>query len=189
MPDLARHGDADRVREDDLVRSGGERALGDLQHPARVDGALERAAERDADRDAHRPVRLDRGERRQRLLGPGVLVLAAEALGRGEVEVELVELGGGEALGALRVEHEARVDDALAALDRGDDLLRAGHLRDEPGMDEADRLDRGKPGGGEPVDELRAHGGLEHRLLVLEAVARPDVADCDLHGGLGYARP
>jgi hypothetical protein len=43
-------------------------------------------------------------------------------------------------------------------------------------MDEAHGLDRREPGGGQPVDELRPDGRLEHRLLVLEAVSRPDVA-------------
>ena len=56
-------------------------------------------------------------------------------------------------------------------------------------MDEADRLDRGQAGRREPVDELGAHGRLEHALLVLEPVARADVTDGHLHGGLGYAPP
>ena len=111
-----------------------------------------RAPERDADRHAHGPVGLDRRERRQRLLGRRIrfsrpkLSVAARSKCSSSRPVAA-------ALGALRVQHEARVDDVLAALDRGDDLLRPGHLRHEPGMDEADRFDRGEAGRGEPVDE------------------------------------
>ena len=70
----------------------------------------------------------------------------------------VVEVGLGEALGALGVEDEARVGDALLPVDPGDDLLRTGHLGHALRVDEADRLDRGQARGGEPVHELRAHG-------------------------------
>ena len=70
-------------------------------------------------------------------------------------------------------------DDALAPLDRRDDLLGAGHLRHALGADEADRLDARHAGGGEPVDELGPHGGRERARLVLQPVPRPDVADRD----------
>ena len=52
---LPRHRDADRVGEDDLVRAELAHAVDDLQHPGRVDGALEGTAEGDADRDATTP--------------------------------------------------------------------------------------------------------------------------------------
>ena len=47
----ARRGDADRVREHDRVRRDLGDALGDLDDPARIHLAFERAPERDAERD------------------------------------------------------------------------------------------------------------------------------------------
>ena len=90
--------------------------------------------------------------------------------------MQRVEVGCGEALGALRVEHEPGVHDSGAPLDPRHDLLGAGHLRDAVGMHEADGLHGPKARGREAVHELRAHGRLQHRLLVLEAVARAHVA-------------
>src|SRR3712207_8549435 len=49
---------------------------------------------------------------------------------RREREVDLVEADRDEPVVALLVQHEPRVDDALAAIDTLDDLLGAGHLRD-----------------------------------------------------------
>ena len=40
---------------------------------------------------------------------------------------------------------------------------------------------RGRPGRGEPVAELGAHRRLEQHLVVLQAVARADVAERDVH--------
>ena len=61
--------------------------------------------------------------------------------------------------------------------DRRDDLLGAGHLRHARRIDEADRLDPRQARGREAVDELGAHDRLERDRVVLEPVARPDVAD------------
>ena len=49
------------------------------------------------------------------------------------------------------------------------------------GMDEAGGLDPLQSGGREPRAELRADRRLEGHLVVLEAVARPHVADADGH--------
>ena len=50
VADLARHADADRVGQDHLVGARRRHPVRVLDHQARVDVALERAAERDADR-------------------------------------------------------------------------------------------------------------------------------------------
>ena len=161
---LARHADADRVGEHDLVRARCDDPRGELGHAAGVDGALERAAERDADRDGRAdavrgraledPLRRPRrSPRRTR----AALRWLNSSRGR-EREVHLVEPGLAQPVVAPLVQGEARVDDALAPLDRRDDLLRAGHLRHGLRADEADGLDARHAGGGEQVDELRAHG-------------------------------
>ena len=111
-----------------------------------LDLALERTAERDADRDADGPVGLDPLQLLDRLVDGAVRVALVELVGRREREVDRVEVGRGEALVALLVEDEPRVRDAVAALDPGDDLLRAGHLRHALGPDEADRFDAWQPG-------------------------------------------
>ena len=72
---------------------------------------------------------------------------------------------------------------AWTSPDRGDDLLRAGHLRHALRSDEADRLDPRQPGRREPADELRPNLGRERLRLVLEPVARADVAERDAARG------
>ena len=80
-------------------------------------------------------------------------------------------------LAAALVEDEAGELGALARLDRGDDLLGARHLRHRVVAHEAHRLDPRQPRRREPVDELGAHRRRERLRLVLEPVARADVAD------------
>jgi hypothetical protein len=47
-------------------------------------------------------------------------------------------------------------------------------------MDEADRLDPAGSGGLKPVHEIRPHGRLDDRSLVLKAVARSDLDQGDV---------
>ena len=91
--------------------------------------------------------------------------------------MHLVEPGCEQPVVAPLVERQPRVDDARPPLDRGNDLLGSGHLGDPRGIDEAGRLDPRQPGRGEAVDELCPHRRLEDLRVVLEPVARPDVAD------------
>ena len=140
--DLVRHADADRVGVDDLGGAGRGEALGEGEHRARLDRALERAPERGAERDRGADPVLARARenafcRRDRLLDRDVRVLAAEALRDRDGEVRLGEPGRREPLVAALVEDEAREDDAGALLERGDDLLGARHLRHARGTDEA----------------------------------------------------
>ena len=93
--------------------------------------------------------------------------------------MHLVEPGRDEAVVPSLIQYEARVDDSLPALDPGDDLLRARHLGHAGRIDEAHRLDARDAGGGEQVDQLRTRRRIEDGLLVLEPVARPDIADRD----------
>ena len=180
--DRGRSRDSDRVGKDDLgpVREP-QREFG---HRARIDASLERTAERA--RDRHRRRRLarcteDRVDALDRLRKRRVSVPEIEGLGRRERRVDAVESGGAEALPASFVEDEARALDALAPVHALDHVLRAGHLRDAVGADEAHSLDPAQPGRREAVDELRASLRRQHLGLVLEPVPRPDVADEDLH--------
>ena len=93
--------------------------------------------------------------------------------------MRLVQTGFHEPVVATLVEDETRIDDARPALDRRDDLFGPGHLRHPRGVDEADCLDARQPGIGEAVDELGANLRLEDLGIVLEPVARGDVADDD----------
>ena len=106
-------------------------------------------------------------------------VAPVELLAHREREVHLVEARLAEPLVTAFVEREPGVDDALASLDRGDHLLGVGHLRHARRVDEAHGLDARHAGGGEPVDELGAGRRAENLGVVLEAVARSDVADGD----------
>ena len=181
---LPRHADADRVREHHLVGLGCGEAPRQLEHPSRVDGALERAAEGGPDRHG-RPdpilvrTRHDALRGLRRVLDGRVLVSLVERLRRGEGHVRLVQARLHEPVVAALVEDETGIDDPGASLDRRDDLFRPRHLRHPRGIDEAHGLDARQSGLGEAVDELGAHVRLEDLGIVLEAVARGDVADDD----------
>ena len=179
-----RGGDADRVRKDD-VRPAGE-ARCELDDDAGIDMSFEGTAEADGNR--HRMGILPTGCQdglggRDRLGQAHVPVRLVEALGRAEGDVHPVEPARREALPAALVQDEPGVLDTLAALDLTDDLLRAGHGRNAVVADEAHRLDPRQARSAEPVDELGAHGRRERVGLVLEAVARADLAERDVHGG------
>ena len=119
---LARHADADRVGEDDLVRARSREPRRERRDAAGVDGALERAAEGDADR--HRrsdPVGVraldDARAGGRRLLDRRACVAAVELVGRREGEMHLVEARVAQALVAALVERKPCVDDSVTALD------------------------------------------------------------------------
>jgi hypothetical protein len=95
--------------------------------------------------------------------------------------VHLVEPAGRKPLIPLLIQDEPGVDNSVPAIDRGGDLLGAGHLRDPVRMNKACGLDTRETGFGQPVDELGPNARLEKRALVLEPVARPHVADGDAH--------
>ena len=116
---------------------------------------------------------------RNRLCNRDTLIPLVQRLGGREREMHLVEPCRRQPVVATLVEHEAGVDDTRTALERGDDLLGAGHLRHAGGTDEADGLDTRQPGPAEPVDQLGAHRRLEHERIVLKPVAGGDVADRD----------
>src|SRR5262245_51952675 len=179
--DLPRRGDTDRVGEDDLLGFELPEVLHEARDDGRVDAALEGAAERNADRDRRliRPC-LDHGRGAELgLLQRRIRVPLVERLGGREGHVHPVERARLEALEALLVEDQPRVLDPVAAVDSSDDLLGAGHLRHRVVADEADRLDSTKPGRSQSVDQLGPGPGRHDVLLVLEPVARPDVADRD----------
>ena len=93
--------------------------------------------------------------------------------------MRLVQAGLHEPVVATLVEDETGIDDPRPALDRRDDLFRPRHLRHARRIDEADGLDARQSGIGETVDELGANLRLQDLRIVLEPVARGDVADDD----------
>ncbi len=106
-------------------------------------------------------------------------------LRRSERAVDAVEARAREPLVAALVQHEPG-QLRCAALRRGDHLLRARHLRHAVVAHERDGLDPRYARGGEARDELGADGRRERVGLVLQPVARPDVADGDRgHAGAG----
>src|SRR6266536_1388043 len=186
MLDLPRHADANRVREHELVGLRLHELIREAEDVAGIDGALERAAEGNPDR--HRgadAVGVGAGDdvlcNLDRLLRRRVLVPAIEVLRGREREVNLIESRLRQAVVAAFVQREPGVDDALSPVDPGDDLLGARHLRHARGVDEADRLDPRQARRCKSIDEVGARLGIELRRLVLEAVARADVADDDAH--------
>src|SRR5206468_1786359 len=100
--------------------------------------------------------------------------------------VDTVKAGLPQSLEALLVEDEPGVLDAVASVNRRDHLLGSGHLRDAVVSHEADRLDPRQTRSRKLVDELGAHRGRERVRLVLEPVARADVAEG--HGHLETVR-
>ena len=181
---LSRHAHADGVCEHHLVGLGGGETARELEDPPRVDGALERAAERGPDGHGRpEPIvvrtRHDALGGLHGLLDGRVLVALVERLRCGEGDVHLVQAGSHQPVVATLVEDETGIDDARPAVDRRDDLLRPRHLRHPCGIDEADCLDARQPGVGEAVDEFGANLRLEDLGIVLEPVARGDVADDD----------
>ena len=181
---LSRHAHANGVCEHHLVGLGGCETSRKLEDSPRVDGPLERTAERGPDGHGRpKPVvvraRDDALGGLHRLVDGRVLVALVERLGGREGEVRLVEAGSHQPVVATLVEDETGIDDARPTLDRRDDLLRPRHLRHPCGIDEADCLDARQPGVSEAVDELGAKLRLEDLGIVLEPVARGDVADDD----------
>jgi hypothetical protein len=98
--------DSDRVGEDDLLRAGGDTALGEAKNRGSIDLALERAAEGNRDGDADRPLARDSSELVDRLIHGAVRVALVERLGGGQREVHLVEIGRGKTLVALLIQDE-----------------------------------------------------------------------------------
>src|SRR5690606_25502453 len=86
------------------------------------------------------------------------------------------------ALVSFLVGHQHRVMDARATGDPGEHLGGVGQLRHPPGADEAGRLDALQAGGREPVDQFDLVGAGDHRLLVLQPVARADLDDAYVAG-------
>ncbi len=184
---------ADRVRKDDFGAAHEWRD--ELCDDARIDRALEGTAERA--RHGHRRGRLagrveDRLRARDRLRERRVAVSLVEHLRRRERHVDAIKPGGSEPLPALLVEDKTGKLDAYSPRDARHDLLGVGHLRHAIAAHEAHRLDPLQPRGAEPVDELGAHRGRERVRLVLESIARPDIAYRYSHAiersGYGYER-
>ena len=179
-PHATRRRDADRVGKDELV--GRVEPLAQVRDGRRVDLALEGAAPRARDGDGRRHTRCgkDRLHARDRFVERGVRVALVERLGRGERAVHAGERRPGEPLVAALVQHEAR-QLGVAALRRRDHILGARHLRDAIVAHERDRLDARHTCRSQARDELGANSRRERLGLVLEPVARPDVADRHVH--------
>ena len=173
---LTRHGHADRVTQDDLVRPRLRKVRSESNDMALVDSALERATERDRD-----------GDRRSAAVGVctpvrdrRVRVAAVERLGRAERVVDLAQRRRREPIVSHLVEHQPRIDDIGSHVRGGHDLFGSCHLRDSRRVDEARDLDTGHPGAHDAVGELGADLGRNLDGVVLQAVARMRIAVCDI---------
>ena len=91
-----------------------------------------------------------------------------------------------------RVGHEDRVPDAGAPVDRREQDVGVGELRDRARVDERRGLDHGQAGRTEAVDEAALDVGRDLRGLVLQPVARADLDDRDRrrqrHAGASSSR-
>jgi hypothetical protein len=97
---------------------------------------------------------------------------------RADDDLEVGDTGIECALGAAQVGHQRGVTHVVVAGDPLPHLVGVRHLRDRLGVHEADRFDPSYAGLRQRVDEfdLRVGG---HRRLVLQAVARPHLAQAD----------
>ena len=150
---------------------------------SRIDTAFERAAERDADRCGRRQIGVgdDRLHLSFRVVERHTPVAPVERLGRGERAVDTFERRRAQAVVALEIEYEARILRPASLRDPGDGLFGARHLRHAVIADERHRLDSRKSRRSEAVDQVCTYVGREDVRLVLEAVARPDVAERYVH--------
>ena len=154
------------------------RDAGEVGDAAGVDLALEGAAEGDADRHGRRPVAAaSTPPARERLGERAFPFRRLNASVAASVRFAPVEPRCGEPLLARARSGRARRLDAVDVARSGDDLLRAGHLRHALARRRSSPPRPGEARRGEPPRELSAHAGREHRRLVLEPVARADVAD------------
>ena len=159
----------------------------ELDDAVGIDLALERTAEGDAQRHGAAEAVASRtggdaSSSGEGLLDGSALVALVERLGDAEREPDLVEARRDETLVALLVEREPGADRVVTGTGRGDDLLRAGHLRYATRVDEARDLDRGQAGLEESPDELCSDLDVEDLRLVLQPVARTDVVHGDAPG-------
>ena len=165
----------------------------DLEHALARDDALVRAAEarRDDRLDAQPGVaraRDDPLEAVERRGDRAVDVAQVVRLGRRQEDADLVEALAQleRVVQAARVRDEHAARDAVRDVDRRQHLARVGELRDDVGAHEARDLDAPQPGAREPVDQRDLVGGRDDLRLVLQAVARADLADrdasCRQHG-------
>ena len=186
---LARVRHPRRVAEADLGAPGGAEPLGDLEDALGRHLALVRAAEGGRDHALAAQARLPgSGERpleaHQRLLDRAVDVLAVVGLRGGEEDADLIEAVAHRqgALEAALVGNQDREGDALAALHRGQHLLRVGELGDHVGTHERGHLEPRQARAREQVDQPHLVRRGDRLRLVLEAVAGPDLAQADGFG-------
>src|SRR4051794_16599120 len=186
---LARVGHAGRVAEADLLRAGGDEALGDDEDALGRDLALVGAAEARADHALAAQARLAGARQHalqpgQRLLDRAVDVLAVVGLGAAQEDVDLLE-----AVAQLeRVVQAALVGDEHRDGDVGgdpralEDLAAVGELRDDVGAHEARDLEALEAAVRERLDQTDLVVGGDDLGLVLKAIARADLADADAVG-------
>ena len=89
------------------------------------------------------------------------------------------QMAGAEAVMADLPPEAGRSRIGLVLNAKGYDLFGPGHLGHVFRMHEADRLDATRAGRLQPPHEAGPHGGLQHGLFVLEAVAGTDLDDLD----------
>src|SRR5215218_920107 len=180
----------------ELGAAGSGQPLGDRQHALGIDLALVGTAERDRDDRLAAQALAERAgddllEPGQRLLYRAVDVRAAVALRRGQEEVDLAE----------RLAQLERVVEAALVRDQDRDghlvgdvgaaqhLRSVGELWDDVGADEARHLEALQARAREHLDQPHLVVGRDGLGLILEAVARADLADADRIVSHGYIMP
>src|SRR6478672_3476806 len=180
---VAGRADADGVAEAELAGAEVEEPLAHRDDLVDRDGALPRVAE------AHRHVGADvqprlagaahgRLEHRELLVEAAVEVLLREGLGRRAEDRDVLAAELQRPVEAAVVRHQHR-EVGAAGTQAGHQVGGVGELGHPPGVHEAGRLDDREPGRQEPFDELGLDLGRDQGLLVLQAVARPDLVDRD----------
>src|SRR5437764_3124465 len=193
---LAGIGHAGGIAEADLLRTGADEAARDREDALGRHVALVGAAKADADHAlAAQPgvagAREDALQALQRLLDRAVDVLAVVRVAGAQEDVDLVDaLAQPERiLEAALVGDEDADADVVGNVRALEDLAAVGELRNDVRADEARHLQPLQPGPREHLDEPDLVVGGDDLRLVLEPVARADLADADALREVGHRRP
>ena len=105
-----------------------------------------------------------------------------EGVGGGGEHDDLAHLGGDRAVEPALVGDQDQIPHAVALADRGEHLVGVGELRDGLRAHERGRLEDAHPGIDQQLDVAHFVGRAHRDGLVLETVARTDLAQRDVLG-------
>jgi hypothetical protein len=190
--DLDRVGIAHRVGQADRVDTGVGEAIGDLEHPVFLDLALHHAAECRCDADLDQGA-IRRGSRvaqladlarlLDRLLAGHAHVAHAVGLGSGHGNGDLVRARGDGALRALHVGHQRQHREPGIRIASRTTSSASPSAAGASGCTKEPTSISFRPAAARAGDPAVLGGGGHGTLDALQAVARPDFAHEDIHGG------